>query len=523
MFALAIVSISIYTLLDQSKSTATGIIAVKERQLVANTVIVSLHNSEVSALSLIASSKPADIRNYAIASIKSFSVIDEALANLKQNIPDQQKVETLIEEFAQLKPTSMQIIGAGKRGQDEKAMELFLNSSGQREQIATLAADILELEQNKLKAIVDHNLESSNALAVALVIALIICLLISVGVSWWVSSKLSVSLKDMNDRINRFAEGDLEDNLNAEEQGNDIGSSLITALNKAIHIIKNVVLGIRDETQTINDTSNQIDLFSTKTQEGINQIKSDIGELTTSVEQLDEVSDKLNDNLDLSIVLTKESAEKSLHTGSAIREGLSKLQLFKQGSLEVIENTKSLADSSSRISDISDAIKSISDQTNLLALNAAIEAARAGEQGRGFAVVADEVRKLAGRSNEAVSEISDLAVEMNEKVEVSVSTFDDNFVVLDENIANLEKVTDSTEQSITASKEAINCVAEAQKSFEVQVGFVKKINQFFEKLSLVTDTTNSDMDALYEASKSVNDAASRLEALVSKFKTGGNI
>lgn len=519
LFALVIVSVSIFTLLDQSQSTADGVLAAKERQLVANRVIEAIRHSEVSALSLIASSKSSDIRTYAIASIKSFAIIDESLASLKAKIPDEDNVDLLISEFAKLKPMSMRIIGAGKRSQDEKAMDLLAESIAQRKKIADISTDILVIEEAKLQSIVDNNVKNSHALAVKLVIALVVCLFISIGVSWWVSSRLSVSLKDMNERMNRFAEGDLTHN-EPKKVGNDIGSALIETLRRAIQIIKDVVLGIREETLTVNKTSSRIDHFSNQTKDGITQIQSDIGELTTQIGQLDVISSKLNDNLDESIKLAKESADKSLQSGTAIRDGLVRLQSFRQSSIEVMEDTKEIAKSTSRISDISDSIREISDQTNLLALNAAIEAARAGEQGRGFAVVADEVRNLAKRSNEAVNEISELAVEMDQKVKGNVQNFDNNFKDLDDNIVNLEKVTETTELSIAASKDAIKYVTDAQKSFDEQLGFVEQIKQFFEKLNTVTNSTNEGMEELCGESKMLNEAAMRLEGLVSKFKTG---
>jgi methyl-accepting chemotaxis protein len=519
LFALAIVSVCIYTLIGQSQSIANGILAVKERQLVANTVIQAIHHSEVSALSLIASSKSSDIRTYAIASIKSFSVIDESLANLKEKLPNEPKVDLLISQFTELKPVSMKIIGAGRKAQDDKAMEFFLSSFNQREEIAEIAKEIQTIEQEKLQTIVDNNIENSNSLAVMLVISLVGCLIVSVGVSWWVSSKLSVSLKDMNDSMNSFAEGDLT-HVSEEAGGNDIGSALKETLFRAIQIIRDVVLGIREETITVNKTSGRIDHFSNQTKNGVGQIQSDIAELTTKIDQLDVISSVLNHNLDESIELAKESAEKSLVSGNAINEGLERLQVFRKSSVEVMENTQGLAKSTSRISDISNAIKAISEQTNLLALNAAIEAARAGEQGRGFAVVASEVRQLAEKSNEAVSEISELAIEMNEKVQGNVQNFNNNFDILDDNISNLEKVTTTTELSITASKEAIKYVSDAKKSFQEQVVFVEQISQFFNKLNTVTRSTTSDMEELCDESKQLNDAAMRLEGLVTKFKTG---
>jgi len=519
LFALGIVSVSIYTLLGQSQSILDGILQVKDRQLVANSVIDAIHNAEVSALSLVASSKSSDIRTYAIKSIKSFSIIDESLASLKQKIPDEQKVDLLISEFAALRPVSMQIIGAGKGNKDEKAMELLVASMGQRESIAKLAVDILTIEKEKLKAVVEKHQKSSGLLAYQLAITLVVCLIISLAISWLASAKLSNSLKQMNQRMKRFSEGDLTQTGAVEAEGNEIDVALYT-LHESIQVIKNVVSGIRKETLSVNNTSDKIAHHSSKTNGGISQIQNEIALLNEQIDTLSTLSIRVNEDLDESIDFAKQSAEKSLLTGNIVNQGLSKLQVFRQDSLVVMENTKNLAESASKISDITNTINAISEQTNLLALNAAIEAARAGEQGRGFAVVADEVRQLAYRSSEAVSQISELAVEMNTRVEGNVKTFNDNFVNLDDNITKLEEVSGSTEQSISASKNAIQSITDAQTRFGEQVEFVKKINEFLHKLDHVSNATNSDMEALCDESKQLHAAALRLDGLVLKFKTG---
>ena len=517
--SISIATISVYALISQGNLSQSGIVKVKERQVAANQVADAIHNSQLNSISLIAATSPADIRKFAIGSIKSFSIIDETVANLKNAMPEQSEIDSLTTALVDLKPITMKVISYGKKNRDEEAMALLNQHEDKHEVILQLAKSILKLEQDNLDKVLSNNRNSTLKLAYMLGIVIVITTLLSIIVTWGTSSYLSAALNRVNKGMERFSEGDLTFRDTSERFADEIGDAIQT-LFRSIQVIKKVVIGIRNETVSINNSSAEITRFSGQTQDGVGQIATEVDALAEQMSQLIELGNKVNNSLDLSISLAQKAAAKSEESGKFVMSGLASLQTFRANSLEVIENTQALAVSANKISDITGTIKSISEQTNLLALNAAIEAARAGEQGRGFAVVADEVRTLAYRSSEAVNEISDLAVEMNARVTDNVSKFNRNFTDLENNISELDEVTTNANDSIDASQFAINQILEAQKGFSQQQLFINKIATFFDTIKTVSVDTQDDMSNLCQETRHLNEAAIQLEEMVSRFKTG---
>jgi methyl-accepting chemotaxis protein len=522
LFAIVIALASISSLLRQSAANISAILSVKDRQVAANRVINAIHEAEMSSVSLIASSTSADIRKYAIASIQSFSHIDETLSVLKEKIPDDERIEKLISALVELKPISMSIIAAGKKNLDEDAMEILTGSSDRLDHISDLALQIVSQEQESLQRIAEDSQSNSYQLAFKLALAIAIGLATSIVICFITTKYLTRSLVLMSAKMERFSEGDLTEEQEINASSDEIGKTM-QALNRSIRSISDVVEGIRTQTNGINLTSTEISKLSSQTKCGTTKIQTHINDLDNKIVRLNDAAINVNECLDGSVASANISAQKSNDTGSTVLQGLNKLQQFRASSFTVIENTKELANSANRITDITNIIKAISEQTNLLALNAAIEAARAGEQGRGFAVVADEVRQLAHRSSEAVNQISELAVDINDKVDNNVKKFHHNVTGLDENISSFEQVAASTKSCAEASRNAIEKISYAQRAFNEQLEFIVEITHFLKTLDHVSSETHVAMTELCNESKTLSSAAVQLERLVSKFNTGDSI
>ena len=517
--SISIAVISVYALIQQGNSSKEAIFQVKERQAVANQVINAIHISQLNSISLIASAESSDIRRFAIGSIRSFLVIDEAVSELKDAMPNLNVIAELESALAELKPISMKIISLGKKNRDADAMQVLNTHADKHDNIANLAGSILAIEQKNLETVVLDNQTRNKQMAFGLGLVILFTIALSIGLTWATSRYLSASLNRITKGMKRFSEGDLTFKDTSDRFTDEIGDAIRT-LFQSIQIITDVVIGIRNETHNINKSSDEISAYSVQTQTGVDTIASELEGLNKQIEGLLHTGVAVNKSLDSSVELVNEAAEKSQASGDSVEQGLTSLQSFRNNNLEVIESTKSLAESANKISDITSTIQAISEQTNLLALNAAIEAARAGEQGRGFAVVADEVRNLAYRSSEAVNEISDLAVEMNTKVKTNVETFDRNFSDLDQNISQLDAVTLNAKQSITAVQSAIDKIREAQQGFDQQRTFINKIVTFFGTLHDVSANTHTDMQYLCTQTEALKKASTHLETLVSRFKTG---
>lgn len=160
-----------------------------------------------------------------------------------------------------------------------------------------------------------------------------------------------------------------------------------------------------------------------------------------------------------SFSLVKETSKKTEDTLKAVRCANERISTMSENSIDAMENVGRLKGNSSEIGSIIDVIREIAEQTNLLALNAAIEAARAGEQGRGFAVVADEVRALAQRTQESVKHIK-------EKVSVVQSGAEATFIAIENNNESFGELKAIISNSVEHMCETVDVISSAKDSIE---------------------------------------------------------
>ena len=243
----------------------------------------------------------------------------------------------------------------------------------------------------------------------------------------------------------------------------------------------------------------------------VNQVAAAVQEMTANIV---ESSRNAGDAADTS----KSASAQATNGGQIVSESINGMQKIATVVRESAESIAKLAKSADQIGEIIGVIDDIADQTNLLALNAAIEAARAGEQGRGFAVVADEVRKLAERTGKATGEITRMIKGIQTQTEDAVHSMEAGIQQVDHGRELTDKAGASLNEIVTMSGRVLEMIKQIAAASEEQSSAAEQISKNIEQITSVTQETAKGAEQSAAAAEQLNRQAEGLQTMVARFK-----
>ena len=311
-------------------------------------------------------------------------------------------------------------------------------------------------------------------------------------------------------------EGDLTKRVPAE--GNDEIAHMGKYFNEFIEKLQNMIKKVAHVTDKVASASVELSATAEEISKGTDTLTSRASQTAAAVEEMNATVGQVAQNSGKAASLAQDTVKTAQEGGTVVSSTISGMQQLSEAVSNSATIISDLGKSSDQIGEIVRTIEDIADQTNLLALNAAIEAARAGEQGRGFAVVADEVRKLAERTTKATKEIGDMIRQIQHDTRGAVDSMQQGTQKVTAGVDLVNKTGEALSQIVRMVSESADMIRQIAVASEEQSVATQQIASDIENVAKVTKESSSGAHESAKASQDLSQLAVELQGIVGGFK-----
>ncbi len=380
--------------------------------------------------------------------------------------------------------------------------------------------NFLKAAEESVNAAEAFSLSKVKTMKTIQIILFISNLIILAGIWLMNQKKIAKPLSELTEKVEQISSGNLK--VTIKNTANDEVGILAQNMNKMVQSFSNMINGILTSANNVVSTVDILRNRAEKTTEGARNQSGQASQIATAAEEMSQTITDIAKNASVASESSSEAMETATK-GKEVADGAVKtVNRVYTSTVELATMVEKLNNRASEIGDIVTVIKDIADQTNLLALNAAIEAARAGEQGRGFAVVADEVRKLAERTVKATTEITDKISTVQSESEQTMKSMEDASGEVTKATDYIRQVGDSLNHIVVAVQKVRDQITQIATAVDEQSAASEEVAKNIEKTSTISKDMERMSDDVMHQVNSLTKISEELRNSTAGFKTKGS-
>lgn len=481
--------------------------------------LLEMRRAELRYLLTTAENKPTEITR--INGV--VSRLDQEIAEYQQRVSsdkERQDYNALLPLWASYKTEVLAaLINLEQAGKHDEAIKFIMSKGAEHlNLIMPLATDIIDVNVANANEIKTEFLDGYQTMVKYLTSGLVLAFLIGAGFAFAVIRAIQVPLRLLGQQVDQVAAGELRNTLDLSHFAADELGTLARSFRHMQDSLRSIIHDVSMSAEQLTTASEEMSSVAQQSSSGVQKQMHDVELLATSLNELQstvqEVSRSCND-----AAHAASGASSDVKSGlSIVSDAVASTEKVATAMAHASEITSGLENNSRSIGSVLDVIRGIAEQTNLLALNAAIEAARAGEQGRGFAVVADEVRTLAKRTQDSTAQVNQIieqlqaaSIEAKKTMELSQEQIMSTVQKAREAGSSIERIS----HSVLSMADRNNQIATAT---EEQNSVTESLNHNVVSIQDAATEVSSGAEQTAAACTSLSQLAVNLQGLVSKFK-----
>lgn len=422
---------------------------------------------------------------------------------------------TIRAEFAQFPP----VMFKQRSGEDWNMANYWLGTKAAPKAKAIMSIlHKMRVNQNELEEIDKGLLESIIvSMELKMLAATIIGLVIGLSVAIFISRSINIPLQRVVSRAKEISSGDLTGKI-IKTKGNDELTELTNSINEMGANLQDIIKQVSNSASELSVASEQLQVSAEKTNQGMENQSAETEQVATAMNQMSGTVQEVATSTGLASASTEKMDIAASQGESLVSNNMDNINQLAERIEDASQTINKLGEDVNSVDNIVAVINGIAEQTNLLALNAAIEAARAGEQGRGFAVVADEVRVLASRTQESTEEIRNMLERLKTGSGDAVKAMDESQQQAQNSVGRAKEAAEMISEinrSITSINDMNTQIATAA---EEQSAVAEEMNRSIVKINVEAMSTLENTQETRTVALQVKGLSSKMQELVSRFK-----